>query len=147
MTNQAGRLAKLIAAAGLLIVVVCFTDQDSSPLLRVYTTEITAEDFPQDYPFDPEPLFGKYELTFAKGNRHHCTLDGEFLVEGSQTFTEERIEFNDDKGGVACARTPGWATGTYKWKLEGDKLTFKVIEDKCLPRRFCLTARPWEKKQ
>ncbi len=92
MTNQAGRFAKLIAAAGLLIVVAGFSDQDSSPLLGVYTTKITAKDVTDDYRGDPETLIGKYELTFAKGNRHHVTKDGEFLTEESHTLTVERIE-------------------------------------------------------
>ena len=121
--------------------------QDSSLPPGVYTTTLTAKDLPSDFPIPPDYLIGKYETTYTKDNRYRVVKDGELAVEGRYTLTEERFVLTDEKGPVSCARIPGWATGTYKWKLDGNKLIFTAVEDKCPGRKVGLTARPWEKSQ
>ncbi|MGH9844632.1 MAG: hypothetical protein ACREEM_38420 [Blastocatellia bacterium] len=147
MTKQAGRFAKLIAAVGLLIFIIGFTGQDSSLPPGVYTTTLTAKDLPSDFPMPPEYLIGKWEITFTKDNRCRVIKDGEFGAEGGYTSMAEQLVIEEGKGPLSCAPAPGGKIGTYKWKLEGNKLTLTAVEDKCGGRRVVLTARPLEKSQ
>lgn len=61
---------------------------------------------------------------------------GHFVVDG-----DEITLFND----AECPET----RGTYRWSLEGDTLSFEVVEDDCafdLLRARYLTAEPWARE-
>ena len=41
--------------------------------------------------------------------------------------------------GSQCQILPG----EYRWRIDGDRLTFRVVDDRCAARVRQLTARPW----
>lgn len=76
--------------------------------------------------------------------------DGSFVMSGPQfTPVEGRFTVDQDQivvtetGTGPCANIPG----TYTWKLEGDSLTFVVVDDQCSVRRIDWQAGPWKKKE
>lgn len=58
------------------------------------------------------------------------------LVTAAVTVESDRVTFRDDGGHVAC---PG-PEGRYEWRLTGDTLRFRLIEDPCEGRRGALSA-------
>lgn len=60
------------------------------------------------------------------------------MVEAAVSVEGGRIAFQDIGGLVACVG----AEGRYEWRLSGDTLRFRVIEDPCEGRRGALSA-PW----
>lgn len=65
-------------------------------------------------------------------------------VEGTYKVTKDEIEFTDEKGTNADKAA---GPGTYKWKLDGDKVTFTKVKDKSKGRSEALTAGAWERKK
>ena len=69
---------------------------------------------------------------------------GKEVVEGTYRVSKDEIEFTDEKG--PFAGTGDAKTGTYKWKLEGGKLTFTKVKDESEGRSRVLTAGAWQRK-
>ncbi len=139
MTNQLQTLTRLTLCIALLMMVAGVATAQPSLPLGTYTTTITAADNP------PGPAFiGKWELTFTEGNRYRTARSGTVLiiVEGSYTLTSEQITFTDEGGPGSCHLTPGAATGTYRWTLDGNKLTVTTVRDTCFSRNYTLTVHP-----
>ncbi|MEW5869158.1 MAG: hypothetical protein AB1894_07790 [Chloroflexota bacterium] len=67
------------------------------------------------------------------------TLDGEVIVTASYKVLGDVIEVVDEGSPYA---TPEYGVGRYKWRLEGQALTFSVIEDKSKARLKSF-AVPW----
>ncbi len=138
MTNQLQTLIKLTTCTALLMVVVGVATAQPSLPLGTYTTTITAADNP------PHPDFlARFELTFSEGNRYHNTRNGTlFLGEGSYTLTSEQVTFTADGGPSGCHLMPGAAIGTYRWTLDGNKLTLTTVHDHCFGRNYTFTVHP-----
>ena len=89
---------------------------------------------------------GRYFLIFqedghyvVKDNNDNISSEGSYVAEGDQ------IALTDVSGPVACSGAA--KTGKYKWNLDGDKLTFTVVDDKCEGRKGALTAQPFTKEK
>jgi hypothetical protein len=105
----------------------------------------TAADFPQGTYASGD---GEYTIVFADKGRFRVSIKKgeEVVVEGEYTVKGEQLTLTDKSGRLAC--TGGGAeTGTYRWKYEGDMLTFSKVEDKCGARSAALTAEPWKRKK
>jgi hypothetical protein len=64
------------------------------------------------------------------------------LVEGTYKATATEVTLTDEKGPFA-AKDAASKTGKYKWKLEGGKLRFTLVEDKSTGRELLLTMNEW----
>ena len=66
---------------------------------------------------------------------------------GPFALTANEILFQKDSGEMSCTeRAMGLdltEEGRYKWKLDGDQLTFELISDECEGRSYALIAQPW----
>jgi hypothetical protein len=66
---------------------------------------------------------------------------------GDISLTGDEILFKKDHGELSCTeRGKGYdftEEGSYKWRLEGDQLTFQLISDECQDRIYALVALPW----
>ena len=66
---------------------------------------------------------------------------------GPFVLTADEILFQKDQGAGSCSER--WQgldlteEGRYKWKLDGDQLTFELISDECEGRTYSLIAQPW----
>jgi hypothetical protein len=67
---------------------------------------------------------------------------------GEFSLTTREILFKKDYGEESCSQR-GYRgrdfteEGRYKWKLQGDQLTFELISDECEGRSYNLIAVPW----
>ena len=84
----------------------------------------------------------KWSMKFDDNGAITITTDGTLAVEGTYTVIGDVLEFSDAGGPWAC--TGDLKIGTYTWKLEGKKLTFTKVEDKCEGRENALTSQGWE---
>jgi hypothetical protein len=76
----------------------------------------------------------KGKLTVLRG--------GKVVVEGTYKASETEVTLTDEKGPLA-AKDEAAKTGKYKWKREGGKLTFTLVEDKSKGRELLLTMNEW----
>jgi len=68
-------------------------------------------------------------------------LEGEIIVVSKYQVIGDVLEVQDVEGSYAG---PEYGIGRYKWNLEGNTLTFTLIEDK-LPPRLKAFAVQWHK--
>jgi hypothetical protein len=145
-TKQTGGFALAAVKSLLLVVLVAFAAGLSSPRPGTYAMSIGAEDDLPNVPAEIRSNFdGKWQLTFAGGNRFQISKDAKVVVEGRFTSVVDHLTFTDEKGVLACTQPPGMETGTYKWSNNKKDLTFTVVEDKCGGRLDVLTLHPWLK--
>jgi len=64
-------------------------------------------------------------------------------VEGDYAVSGDQMTFTDSSGPWAC---PAKQIGTYRWKTEGDTLTFSKVSDACKDRVGSLTPHSWKKQ-
>ena len=64
-------------------------------------------------------------------------------VEGDYAVSGDQLKFNDKSGAWAC---PATQVGTYRWKSDGDTLTFSKVSDACKDRVNSLTPHSWKKQ-
>ena len=76
----------------------------------------------------------KGKLTVLRG--------GKVVVEGTYKATDTEVTLTDEKGPFA-AKDEASKSGKYKWKLEGGKLTFTLVDDKSTGRELLLTMNEW----
>ena len=86
-----------------------------------------------------------WAVTFDGKGKYRVTRDGTDAVEGSYKATKDELEITDEKGPAASQGNA--KTATYKWKLDGKKLTFTKVKDEAGGRAAVVTAGPWEKKE
>jgi len=77
-------------------------------------------------------LIGIQEPAFTLTRNRGLAVRGTVKIAGSQ------ITFRDISGPFACKGAQ--ATGRYAWKIQGTKLSFTRLADKCPGRRTLLTA-------
>lgn len=95
---------------------------------------------------DTEALLGTWaspqarEMTFADDGSFTVTEGGDVLAEGTYTATPTTIELVPGSGAIACDEA-----GTYEWEVDGDTLTFALVEDPCAGRVEGLDGVPRER--
>ncbi len=69
----------------------------------------------------------------------HTLVDGRFVANADQ------IKLTDESGPMACPKDE--ATGSYRWKYEGEALSFSSLDDRCDGRSGDLSGRIWKKEK
>jgi len=85
----------------------------------------------------------EWAVTFEK-DKFTAKHNGDLGVKGSYKVTKDEIEFTDEDGPFAGQGED--KTYTYKWKLDGKKLTLTKVKDSNEGRVTVITAGAWEKK-
>lgn len=101
-----------------------------------------AADFPTGT-FTTKIMGMDLDLAFDGKGKFTVSVKDKVEVEGSYKATKDQIEFQDEKGPMADKSA---GPGTYKWKLDGKKLTFTKVKDKNPGRAGALTEGAWTKK-
>ena len=84
----------------------------------------------------------EWTLNLDKKGRVTVKNKGRAVVEGAFiAIKTELIVFPDLKERLTCQNST--KTGTYKWKLDGKKLSFTKIDDDCTDRAMAITASTW----
>ena len=86
-----------------------------------------------------------YTITFEKTGHFHYVKGDRLMVDGEFTVKDGEISLTDESGIDACVgrdRNPG----TYRWKREGDALSFTTIHDSCNDRIRGITRQQWKRK-
>ncbi len=112
----------------------------SAAIAAAVAVPALAADFPAGTYSGPQ-----FTLSFDGNGHFHGSLKGVVKVEGDYTVSGDQLQFTDKSGEWACTR-PGEQTGTYRWKSEGDTLTFGKVNDACRDRVGSLTPQPWKKQ-
>jgi hypothetical protein len=86
----------------------------------------------------------KFVLTLGDKGRFTVMMKDQVGVEGTYKVTKDEIEFSDEKGSIADTKSK---VGRYRWKLDGQKLSFTKVEDDSKGRSAVLTAQPWVKEK
>ena len=72
------------------------------------------------------------------------TRDGVFAAEATYRIVEDRIEFVDLRGPRASQDE---GRGIYRWRVDGNRLSFIEIGDGASSRRRVLTTHSWMKEK
>lgn len=67
-----------------------------------------------------------------EGGKITLSLGGEIIVIGKYQVTGDLLEVEDVEGSYAA---PEYGAGRYQWNLDGNTLTFALVEDKMPPRQ------------
>ena len=86
-----------------------------------------------------------WAVTFDGKGKFTVTRDDKEGLTGKYKVAKDEIEFTDDEGPFAGKGDDQMAT--YKWKLDGKKLTFTKVKDSSAGREAVVTGGPWEKKE
>ena len=81
-------------------------------------------------------------IQFGDGGKFTVLSGGKVAVEGTYTASATEGTLTDEKGPFA-AKEPDARTGKYRWKLQGGRLTFRLVEDKSKGRELLLTMNEW----
>src|SRR5437764_8767036 len=103
-----------------------------------------AAEFPKGTFTVKGPGGAAWAVNFDGKSKFTVTRAGKEVIEGTYKVNKDEIELTDEKGPFAGAGDA--KTGTYKWKLEGGKLTFTKVKDESEGRSRVLTAGAWERK-
>ena len=88
-----------------------------------------------------------WAFTFDGMGKYKYTLNGKERGVGKYKATKDEVALTDIPPPGFNGPKELTATGTYKWKLDGRKLTFTVVKDDNKARVEIATAGPWEKKE
>lgn len=108
------------------------------------TGTATAKDFPKGTFALKGPDGAIWAVKVDGKDKFTVTRDGKEAVEGTYKVAKDEIEFTDEKGRLADKNA---GPGTYRWKLEGNRITFTKIRDSSEGRSGALTAGAWERKK
>ena len=122
------RLALAAACAG---IVLAATASAAGPSLSPHVWGVKVSGAPASV-FNATWLIGIDEPAFTTTRNRSLAVRGTVKIAGNQ------ITFRDVSGLLACKGAQ--ATGRYAWKIQGTKLSFTRLADKCLGRRTLLTA-------
>lgn len=88
---------------------------------------------------------GDWTLVLEPGGRYRIALDGQTTVSGHYDSGEAGVvTFTDESGPMMCGA--GGASGTYRWSLEGGRLSLAPQSDDCLGRRGILGQQAFTRK-
>jgi Protein kinase domain len=88
-------------------------------------------------------LTGTWRVRFLPGGTVRAIWNGVNVVRGKMSTAGTRVTFTDVAGSEACFGPE--TTGVYRWALQGGRLTFTPLRDRCRPRRIVLLMHPWVK--
>jgi hypothetical protein len=88
----------------------------------------------------PAPLNGRWQLKFLPGNEFRVIRNEKLVVVGTAVVTGNRVKFTDRTGSYACSSAE--RAGVYTYSLDGQRLTFKPVTDRCVGRKLLLTTKP-----
>lgn len=92
----------------------------------------------------PGTYVGKFaSIEFKADLSFSVTYEGQVVVKGKYTVKDNQVVLHDKTGPKACV---GMDPGTYEWSLEGDKLSFLLLDDPCPGRRGMLKDATYVKK-
>ena len=122
------RLALAAACAG---IVLAATASAAGPSIspHVWGVKVSGAQAPL---FNATWLLGIQEPAFTVARNRALGVRGTVRIAGNQ------ITFHDVSGPLACKGVQ--ATGRYIWKIQGTKLTFTRLADRCQGRRALMTA-------
>jgi hypothetical protein len=83
-----------------------------------------------------------WSIQFTAKGKFRVFREDQEMVQGSYKATKNEIEVKDEKGKLASKGDQ--AVGRYRWKLDGDRLTFTAVRDESPGRRKALTFGPWK---
>jgi hypothetical protein len=86
----------------------------------------------------PAPLFNATWLLGIQQPAFTVTRNRALGVRGTVKIAGNQITLRDISGPLACKGVQ--ATGRYAWKIQGAKLSFTRLADKCIGRRTLMTA-------
>lgn len=89
---------------------------------------------------------GKVGVRFSKDGHVQFLSGTQVLVEGTFSVKGDQIRLTDQKGPMACA-SGETQSGTYRWALQSDTLTFAKVADQCDGRADDLTSQKWMRKK
>ena len=87
-----------------------------------------------------------WSIKFEDKGRFAVVRGGMAVVEGTYQATESELTLTDESGKFA-SKDKEMKTGRYKWKLDGGKLKFTLVDDKSKGRELLLTSNTWEPKK
>lgn len=98
-----------------------------------------------DSPQFPKGVYvGKFAtIDFKADMSFTVTYEGQIVVRGKYTVKDNQVVLHDKSGPKACV---GMDPGTYEWSLDGDKLSFLLLDDPCPGRRMMLKDATYAKK-
>ncbi len=99
-----------------------------------------AVEFPVEH-FDTLIEGVSWEISFDASGRYLVRREGEVVVEGDYRVDDDRIEFDGERGTLACRDAHG--AGIYRWIWTGRLLIFERLDDTCPGRVFALTGGQW----
>jgi hypothetical protein len=110
---------------------------------KYYSTLLEA-DIPAEFPEEERGLVqGTWEIILSDDARFQGFKDGEFMVEGRYTATQNQVVFTDEGG---LGSEPSAAPGTYEWRADGQTLTLTLVDDELVGRSLVLAAHPLTKQ-
>jgi hypothetical protein len=112
-------------------------------LFLLLANRVHAEDFPKGTFTNKGPDDAVWSITFDGKNKVSVKREDKELVTLEYKVTKDEIEFSKEEGSIAEKDAK---PGTYKWKLNGKKLTFTKVKDDSEGRAQALTSGSWEKK-
>ncbi|WHZ20689.1 MAG: hypothetical protein OJF55_002838 [Rhodanobacteraceae bacterium] len=84
-------------------------------------------------------------LAFDGSGHFRVTQNDAVKVEGDYTVDGSQLQVTDRTGPWACTKAAE-QKGTYRWKSEGNTLTFNKVADACKDRVGSLTLHPFRKQ-
>jgi hypothetical protein len=125
--------ASVVAALGLCSVALAASTLSGTYKTKIHTTALGGA------------VNGTWTIKFKSG-RYTAAQNSKVVVKGKNKITGSKITFKDTSGKDSCLGTG--TTGTYKFKLKGNKLKFTKISDsnpRCQGRVVVLTSGTFTK--
>ena len=115
-------------------------------LVLVAGRSTAANEFPQGtFTLKLDGMVWAY--TFDGMGKYKYTLDGKERGGGKYKATKDEVALTDTPPPGFAGPKEYTATGTYKWKLDGNKVSFTLVQDENKARVGIATAGAWEKKE
>jgi hypothetical protein len=102
-----------------------------------------ADDFPKGTFTAMGPNGQTIAIKFDGKGKMIVSRGDEEIVSCEYKVEKDKVTFSNETGPRANKESK---PGTYKWKLDGKKLTFTKVDDEHEGRSQGLTHGPWEKK-
>jgi uncharacterized protein (TIGR03437 family) len=84
---------------------------------------------------------GEYELILLAGGRYRVLRNGTFVDDsGTYTVAGDQLQLNSPTPPANLGA--GCTAGTYRWQLQGNRLTLTAVTDNCERRRVELSTQP-----
>jgi hypothetical protein len=113
-------------------------------LLWLASSARAADEFPKGTFTNKGPDGATWAMTFDGKGKLSVTRDDKEVVKLDYKTKKDEIEFSNETGEIADKDAK---PGTYKWKLDGKKLTFTKVNDDSEGRSQALTSGSWTKKE